>query len=102
MSTFLPLTRMWPCTMIWRAMAGLGKAKTIDHVVKAQFGAAAVFTRDALHVGRLEVVTVELFLQHTVNKLDLLLFLSAVEAVLETFLAALRAFGIALRLPCQT
>ena len=74
-----------------RHAAGLGKAKTIDHVVKAQFEELQqVFTGDALHVGRLEVVTVELLLQHTVNKLDLLLFLE-LRAVLGNLLALVAA-----------
>ena len=74
-----------------RHAAGLGDAKAIDHVVKTQFEELQqVFTGDALRVGSLEVVTVELLLQNTVNKLDLLL-LFELHAVLGNLLALVAA-----------
>ena len=96
MSTFLPLTRMWPWPTIWRAIAaGLGQAQTVHHVVQAQLQQLEhVVAGDALHVAlSLQVVAVELLLQHAVDELDLLLFLQ-LAAVLRNLLAARCRLGL--------
>ena len=69
----------------------------VHNVVQAQFEQLEhVVAGDALHVGRLQVVLVELLFQHTVDELNLLLFLQ-LRAVFRNLLTTAAA-GIALRL----
>ena len=77
--------------------AGLGQTETEHHVVQTQLQQAEhVVTGDALHVGGLQVILMELLLQDAVDELDLLLFLQ-LGAVLGDLLPAVSA-GIAGRL----
>ena len=73
---------------------GLGQTKTEHNVVQTQLQQAEhVVTGDALHVGGLQVVLVELLFQDAVYELNLLLFLQ-LGAVFGDLLAAVSA-GIA-------
>ena len=77
--------------------ARLSQTQTVDHVVQTQLEQRHhVLTGGAFHIGSLQVVVIELLLQHTIDKLHLLLFLQL--GAIFRHLAATVAIGVALGL----